>query len=67
MDLQGTHEVAVVDANNKIAIRPVGLGETIGREWIIHEGVQPGERVVAEGLQKVRQGMQVNPKPFQAR
>jgi membrane fusion protein (multidrug efflux system) len=67
IDLQGTHQVAVVDANNKIAIRTVSLGETIGREWIIREGVQPGERVVAEGLQKVRQGMQVNPKPFQAR
>jgi membrane fusion protein (multidrug efflux system) len=66
-DLQGTPEVAVVGANNKIAIRVVRLGETVGREWIVREGVHPGERVVVEGLQKVRQGMQVNPKPFQAR
>jgi RND family efflux transporter MFP subunit len=63
-DLQGTRQIAVVDNNNNIKIRPVKLGETIGTEWIIDEGVAPGERVVVEGVQKVRQGMQVNPKPY---
>jgi multidrug efflux pump subunit AcrA (membrane-fusion protein) len=43
------------------------LGDTVGHEWIVREGVKPGERVVVEGLQKVRQGMQVDPKPFVAR
>jgi membrane fusion protein (multidrug efflux system) len=66
-DLQGTHRVAVVDGNNKVSIRAVNLGETIGTQWIIRDGVKPGERVIVEGLQKVRQGMQVNPKAFQAR
>ena len=67
IDLQGTHQVAVVDSDNKVTIRPVNLGETVGTQWIVRDGVKPGERVVVEGLQKVRQGMQVNPKPFEAR
>jgi RND family efflux transporter MFP subunit len=64
-DLQGTHQVAVVDGGNKVSIRPVQLGETIGQQWIVTDGVQAGERVVVEGLQKVRPGIQVNPKPFE--
>ena len=52
---------------NKVSIRAVTLGETVGHEWIVRDGVKPGERVIVEGLQKVRQGMQVNPKPFRAR
>jgi RND family efflux transporter MFP subunit len=67
MELQGTRLVAVVGGGNKVTIRPVQLGETIGKEWIVRQGVQPGERVIVEGLQKVRQGMQVDPKPFEAR
>lgn len=67
IDLQGTHQVAVVDSDNKVRIEPVNLGDTIGRDWIVRNGLKAGERVVAEGLQKVRPGMQVNPKPFEAR
>jgi RND family efflux transporter MFP subunit len=67
IDLQGTREVAVVDGSNKVSIRPVKLGETVGAQWIVTEGVQPGERVIVEGIQKVRQGMQVDPKPFQTK
>jgi membrane fusion protein (multidrug efflux system) len=67
IDLQGTHLVAVVDGNNKVTIRPVDLGDTFGKDWIVRKGLSAGERVVAEGVQKVREGMQVNPKPFQAR
>lgn len=64
MDLQGARQVAVVDSSNKIDIRGVTLGETVGHQWIVNSGVKPGERVVVQGLQKVRQGMVVNPKPF---
>jgi RND family efflux transporter MFP subunit len=67
IDLQGTHQVAVVDASEKVSIRPVNLGETIGTQWIIRDGVKAGDRVVVEGLQKVRQGMTVSPAPFEAR
>jgi membrane fusion protein (multidrug efflux system) len=67
IELQGTHQVAVVDPGNRVEIRPVTLGETVGHQWIVSEGVKPGERVVAEGLQKVRQGVVVSPRPFTAR
>jgi len=66
-DLQGTRELAVVGIDNKVSIRAVTLGETFGHDWIVHEGVKPGERVVAEGVQKVREGMLVDPKPFHER
>jgi RND family efflux transporter MFP subunit len=64
--LQGGNQVAVVDGENKVSIRPVQLGDQVGSEWIISEGVKPGERVVVEGVQKVRPGMQVKTKPFLA-
>jgi membrane fusion protein (multidrug efflux system) len=66
-DLQGTRELAVVGPDNKVSIRPVTLGETFGHDWIVLDGVKPGERVVVEGVQKVRAGMRVDPKPFQER
>ncbi len=65
-ELQGSYQVAVVDAENKIDIRTVKPGDRVGAMWIIEEGLKPGERVVAEGVQKVRPGMQVNPRPFAA-
>jgi len=63
-ELQGSYQVAVVGADNKIDIRTVKVGEKIGTDWIIEDGLQPGERVVAEGTQKVRPGLLVSPKPF---
>jgi RND family efflux transporter MFP subunit len=63
-ELQGTYQVAVVDSENKINIRTVKVGERTGRMWIINEGLKPGERVVAEGVQKVGPGMPVKPLPF---
>jgi RND family efflux transporter MFP subunit len=65
-ELQGSYQVAVVDAQNKVSIRPVKVGDTSGSEWVIAEGLKPGERVISEGVQKVRPGMTVNPKPFVA-
>ena len=63
-EMQGSYQVAVVDSANKVGIRTVKLGERIGSAWIVAEGLQAGERVVAEGVQKARPGMQVSPKPF---
>jgi membrane fusion protein (multidrug efflux system) len=65
-ELQGSYQVAVVGADNKVSIRSVKVGDQTGSMWIIEEGLKPGERVVAEGVQKVRAGAQVNPKPFVA-
>ena len=63
-ELQGSYQVAVVGSDNKVSIQPVKVGDTSGSDWVITEGLKPGERVVAEGTQKVRPGMQVNPKPY---
>jgi len=64
-DVQGKYLVGVVGADNKTNIRPVTVGDKIGTMWIISEGLKPGDRVVAEGTQKIRDGIVVNPKPFQ--
>ena len=63
-ELQGGYQVAVVDDNNKVTVRTVDVGDRAGNEWIIAKGLNPGERVVAEGVQKVRTGATVNPKPY---
>jgi membrane fusion protein (multidrug efflux system) len=63
-ELQGGYQVAVLDADNKVSIRPVTVGPQVDRRWVIASGLNPGERVVAEGVQKVRTGVRVNPKPF---
>src|ERR1700677_407717 len=63
-ELQGSYQVAVVDSENKVSIRTVTPGERTGSDWIIANGLKPGERVVAEGAQKLRPGTQVNPKPY---
>ncbi len=62
MELQGAYQVAVVDRDNKVSIRTVKTGERAGAMWIVNEGLKPGERVIVEGTEKVRTGMQVNPK-----
>jgi len=61
---QGSYQVAVVTSDNTIEIRPVGVADRVGTQWIIENGLKPGERVVAEGIQKVSPGAIVNPKPL---
>ena len=63
-ELQGGYQVAVVDDQNKVNIRTVQVADRVGNQWVVAEGLKAGERVVAEGIQKVRPGMQVQPKPF---
>jgi membrane fusion protein (multidrug efflux system) len=65
-NFQGTTQVAVVTAENKVEIRNVTTGPRSGVDWVLLDGVTPGERVVAEGLQKIRGGMTVAPKPYVA-
>ena len=64
-DIQGKYLIAVVGEDNKVSIRPVNVGEKVGTMWVITGGLHPGDRVVAEGTQKVQEGLLVNPKPFQ--
>ncbi|MGP8198063.1 MAG: efflux RND transporter periplasmic adaptor subunit [Limisphaerales bacterium] len=63
-ELQGAYQVAVVDQDNKVHIQPVRVGERSGSLWVITQGLEPGQRVVVEGLQKVRDGVAVNPTTF---
>jgi RND family efflux transporter MFP subunit len=65
-ELQGGYQVAIVDADNKVTIQTVNVGDAAGDQRIITDGLHAGERVVAEGIQKVRSGMRVNAKPFVA-
>jgi RND family efflux transporter MFP subunit len=61
-ELQGSYQVAVVGPDNKAQMRVVKPGPPEGSLWVIDEGLQPGDRVVVEGLQRVRSGMTVVPK-----
>ncbi len=62
-ELQGNNFVWVVDAGNKVSQRGVKVGPRYGSDWVIEEGLKPGERVVVEGLQKVREGAPIEPLP----
>jgi len=58
-ELQGIEQVAVVGAGDVVSIRTVKTGERVGSEWIINEGLQPGDRVIVEGFARVKSGMKV--------
>jgi membrane fusion protein (multidrug efflux system) len=60
---QGAKTVLVVEAGDKVALRPVTLGERIGELYVVKSGLKLGERVIVEGTQKVRAGMHVKPVP----
>ncbi len=61
MELQGLHNVYVVDASNKAEIREISVGPKVGSNWLVTKGLKPGEKVVYEGLQKVKDGIDVKP------
>jgi membrane fusion protein (multidrug efflux system) len=61
-EMQGNYSVAVVDPNNTIRFTVVKVADRIGSDWIVEDGLKPGERVVADGLFKIGPGMPVNPK-----
>jgi membrane fusion protein, multidrug efflux system len=61
-ELQGVHQVAVVGSDNKVEIKAVEPGPRVGSLWVIAKGLSPDDKIVIEGVQKVRPGMEVNPK-----
>lgn len=65
-EIQGKYLIAVVGEDNKVDVRQVKPGERVGSDWIISEGLKPGEKVIVEGTQKARPGATVAPKPFAA-
>ena len=75
IEVQSEYQLIVLTSENKATFRPVKVGERVGTNWIITEGVKPGERVVVEGIQKVqtfaaqapelaKEGIPIVPKPY---
>jgi len=75
IEIQGQYQLIVLTSDNKAMFRPVKVGDRVGPNWIITEGLKPGERVVVEGIQKVqtfaaqapqlaKDGVPVTPKPY---
>jgi membrane fusion protein, multidrug efflux system len=65
MELQGSYQIAVVGESNRITLATVRLGDQIGRNWIVEQGLKPGDCVVVEGTQRAKAGAAVNPKPWE--
>ena len=77
IEVQSQYQLIVLTPDNKALFRPVKMGERVGPNWIVTEGLKPGERVVVEGILKVQQfaaqapqlakeGIPVVPKPYVA-
>ena len=64
IEVQSAYQVVVVGPDNKATFRPVKVAEKVGSNWIVTEGLKPGEKVVVEGFMKVREGMPVSAKPY---
>jgi membrane fusion protein (multidrug efflux system) len=64
-ELQGTSQVTLMNETNTVHLQSVSVGDQIGSNWLIKSGLKPGDRVVIEGTQKVKEGQVVNPKPFE--
>ena len=63
IEVQSAYQVVVIGPDNKASFRPVKVGDRVGANWVITDGLKPGEKVVTEGFQKVRDGMTVNIEP----
>jgi membrane fusion protein, multidrug efflux system len=63
-ELQGSYQVATVNAQGKVHIKTVQVGDQVGNNWLIESGLEPGDQVVAEGTQKAREGATVDPQPY---
>jgi membrane fusion protein (multidrug efflux system) len=66
IEVQSMYQVAVVDADNKATFSVVKVGDRVGTDWIITDGLKPGEKVIVQGFMKVREGTPVRTKPFVA-
>jgi RND family efflux transporter MFP subunit len=62
-ELQGSYEAAALDGNDAVSIKPIHVGDQVGAWWVVSDGLNAGERVIVDGIQKVGPGMHVKPKP----
>ena len=63
-EMQGRYLVAVVGADGKVSIHPVQAGEVVGTDWVVQGDLKAGDQVIAEGVQKIREGAQVKAVPL---
>jgi membrane fusion protein (multidrug efflux system) len=63
-ELQGIYQVGVVGSDDKVTIQTVKLGPLFGDMWVVESGLQPGDKVIVDGLQRVRTGVTVAAKPY---
>jgi len=63
-ELQGVYQVGVVSPDNKVTIKTVKLGPQTADMWVVESGLEVGENVVVDGLQRIKTGMTVAPSPF---
>lgn len=63
-ELQGSYQVIVVGEDNKASVQPVKMGERMGPMWEVLEGLKPGDKVIVQGIQKVRPGSSVTVKDW---
>jgi RND family efflux transporter MFP subunit len=63
-ELQGAYQVATLDETNGVHIKKVTVGNQVGAEWLIESGLAPNDRIIAEGVQKIKEGQVVDPQPF---
>jgi membrane fusion protein (multidrug efflux system) len=63
-EVQGSYQLGIIGADGKAEIRPVNVGPRVSSDWVITSGLKPGEKVVVEGLQKIKAGMPVVAKPW---
>jgi membrane fusion protein (multidrug efflux system) len=64
--LQSVQTVFTVNASNTVELRAITTAERVGEDWIVQQGLKPGDRVIVEGQLKVRPGMRVAPTPYHA-
>jgi len=64
IEVQSAYQAVVVGSDRKASFRPIKVGPRVGSNWVVTEGLKAGEKVIAEGFQKVRNGMTVNPEPL---
>ena len=64
IEVHGTYHVDVVGPDNKVQVKTVKMGRRVKNMWIVEKGLEPGEKVIVEGVQKARDGAPVNPKPW---
>ena len=64
IEVQSMYQLVVVTPENKAMFRPVKVGERVGQDWIITDGLKPGERVIVQGFMKVQEGTPIIPKPY---